>query len=143
MVTWLIYALLSAVFASLVAIFGKLGLQNIDSNIATAIRALIMFVFMIGVIFIQGKFSQIPEVFQNHKALFFIILSGIVGALSWLFYFLALKVGSVTQIVPIDRLSIVFALVLAILILGEKITINSIVGIILIVVGSIVVALGK
>lgn len=143
MVSWLIFALLSAVFASLVAIFGKIGLANVDSNIATAIRAGIMFLFMTGVILAQGKFSQVPEVFQNHKALFYIVLSGIVGALSWLFYFLALKFGTVSQVVPIDRLSIVFALILAIFILGEKVTINSVVGIVLIVIGSIVIALGK
>lgn len=143
MVTWLIFALLSAACASLVAIFGKIGLQGIDSNIATAIRAVVMAVFMVGVVLVQGKMSQISSVVQNHKALFFIIMSGVVGAMSWLFYFFALKFGNVSQVVPIDRLSVVFALVLAIFILGEKVTVNSVVGIILIAVGSIVIALGK
>jgi bacterial/archaeal transporter family protein len=143
MVTWLIFALLSAVFAAFVAIFGKIGLQGIDSNIATAIRAGIMFVFMFSVVLIQGKFSQIPEVFQNHKALFYIVLSGIVGALSWLFYFLALKFGNVSQVAPIDKLSVVFAFVLAVVILGESVSWVSIAGIVLITIGSIVVVLGS
>ncbi|MFA5211124.1 MAG: EamA family transporter [Patescibacteria group bacterium] len=140
---WLIYALLSAIFAALVAIFAKVGLQKIDTNVATAIRAVVMAVFLFLVIFFQGKLTIIKSIIEDHKALTFIVLSGIAGALSWLFYFLALKDGKVSQIVPIDRLSVVFAIVLAMLFLGEKVSGKGMIGIGLIVVGGIMVALYK
>ncbi len=139
---WLVYALLSALTASLVAIFGKVGLQGIDTNAATAIRAVIMTVFLFGVILLQGKLNDIKPILANHKALTYIILSGVAGALSWLFYFLALKGGKVNQVVPIDRLSVVFALVLAFVILGEKISIKAAMGALLVLIGGIIVALG-
>jgi len=139
--TWLIFALLSALTAALVAIFGKIGLQGIDSNVATTIRALIMALFLFGVIGVQGKLDKISSILNNHKALLFIFLSGIAGALSWLFYFLALKDGKVFQVVSIDRLSIIFAIVLAFLILGEKISLKAGLGVALIVAGGIIIAL--
>jgi len=139
---WIIYALLSALAASLVAIFGKIGLQNIDTNTATAIRAVVMSIFLIGLILIQGKLHDIKPILMNSKALFYIVLSGIVGALSWLFYFIALKNAKVSQIVPIDRLSVVFALLLAFFVLGEEISLKSGIGAALVVVGGILIALG-
>ncbi len=140
--SWLIYALLSAIFAALVAIFGKIGLKNFDSNVATTIRALIMTIFMIVVILFQGKFNQINEVFSNSKALTFIVLSGIAGAISWLFYFLALKRGTICQVTPIDRLSIVFAILIALIFLGEKVTLFQSIGIIIAIAGTFMIALG-
>ncbi len=140
--SWLLFALLSAVAASLVAIFGKIGLQNIDTNTATAIRAVIMAIFLIGVIVIQGKLSNVAPILANHKALLFIILSGLMGAISWLFYFMALKGAKVSQIVPIDRMSVVFALLLAFFILGEKISWKAGIGAALVVTGGILIALG-
>ncbi|TKJ07064.1 EamA family transporter, partial [Bacillus cereus] len=89
MSSWLLFALLSAIAAALVSIFGKFGLDGIDANVATTIRSIIMALFMIGVIIIQGKFQNIGDVLLNKKALLFITLSGIAGASSWLFYFLA------------------------------------------------------
>lgn len=139
---WLIFALLSAIFASLVAIFGKVGLEGLDANTATAVRAVIMAVFLIGVIIVQGKLGNISTILGNHKALTFIILSGIAGALSWLFYFVALQGAKVSQIVPIDRLSVVFAMVLALLFLGEQISVKAGIGAAMIVTGGILVALG-
>lgn len=139
---WLIFALLSAVTAALVAVFGKIGLQKVDANTATAVRAVIMAAFLILVIIVQGKLSNVSSIVSDHKAFSFIILSGIAGALSWLFYFLALKSGKVSQVVPIDRLSVVFALVLAFLFLGEKLSLKVGVGVALIVTGGILVALG-
>lgn len=139
---WLIFALLSAVTASFVAIFGKLGLQNIDANTATAIRAVIMALFLIIVITAQGKLNQISSINSNQRAILFIVVSGIAGAVSWLFYFLAIKHGKVSQVVPIDRLSMFFAMVLALLFLGEKISLKSGVGAALITAGAIVIALG-
>ena len=119
---WLFYALLSAVSAAFVSIFGKVGLQGIDSNVATAVRAVIMAVFLIGVVFVQGNFSHMPEVLQDKKGLLFVALSGIAGATSWLFYFLALKYGPVSKVAPIDKLSVVFAVILAVILFGEKVS---------------------
>ncbi|MEM4637686.1 MAG: EamA family transporter [Candidatus Woesearchaeota archaeon] len=139
---WLIFALLSAVFAALVAIFGKIGLQGIDSNTATAVRAIIMALFLIGVIIFQGKLKDISPILNNSKALLFIVLSGVAGALSWLFYFIAIKSGEVSKVVPIDRLSVVFAIVLAFIFLGEHISLKTGIGAALITAGAILIALG-
>ncbi|GMB62545.1 membrane protein [Pectobacterium parmentieri] len=142
MSSWLIYALLSAVCAAMVAIFGKIGLQNLDANTATAIRAVIMALFLVGVVVAQGKLVLVGEVIANKKALLFIVLSGVAGALSWLFYFVALKNGNVAQVAPIDKLSVVFAVVLAVILLGEKISLMAGAGVALISVGALLVALG-
>lgn len=139
---WLIFGLLSALFASLVAIFGKIGLKGIDTNVATAIRAVIMAAFLIIVVAFQGRLSKVGEILADKKAILFIVLSGIAGALSWLFYFLALKNGKGQQVAPIDRLSVVFAIVLAAIFLGEKVSFYTAIGVLLIATGSIFVALG-
>ncbi|HDL8004154.1 TPA: EamA family transporter, partial [Yersinia enterocolitica] len=122
MSTWLIYALLSALFASLVAIFGKIGLQHLDANTATAVRAVVMALFLVGVVVVQGKFNLVGTVLADKKSLLFVVLSGVAGALSWLFYFLAIKNGNVSQVAPIDKLSVVFAVILAFILFGEKIS---------------------
>ncbi|MDC9594729.1 EamA family transporter, partial [Xenorhabdus sp. IM139775] len=142
MSTWLIYALLSALTAALVAIFGKIGLQNLDANTATAIRAVIMALFLVGVVIVQGKLNLISEIMANRRALLFILLSGIAGALSWLFYFLAIKHGKVSQVAPIDKLSVVFAVILAVILFGEKISLIAAAGVALITIGALMVALG-
>jgi transporter family protein len=139
---WLVYALLSAVFAAGVAIFGKIGLKNVDSNVATAVRGVVMAVFLIGVILIQGKMNESFTLIKNYKIMYYIVLSGVAGALSWLFYFLALKAGKASQVAPIDRLSVVFVLILSSLILGETFGWKVIIGVILMVIGAILVALG-
>lgn len=139
--TWLLFALLSAVMASLVAIFGKLGLQSVDANAATALRSVIMALFLLIVVAVQGKFSHIGEMLAQRKALAFVALSGVAGALSWLFYFLALKYGKVAQVGPIDKLSVVIAVILAYLFLGEKITLLNGIGVALIAAGAILAAL--
>ncbi|EQB9155536.1 EamA family transporter [Morganella morganii] len=142
MSTWLIYALLSAISAAMVAVFGKMGLQHLDANTATAIRAVIMALFLVGVVVVQGKFNLISEIIENRKALFFIALSGIAGALSWLFYFMAIKNGQVSQVAPIDKLSVVFAVIFAVILFGEKISLIAAGGVALITVGALMVALG-
>ena len=139
---WLVFAFLSAVTAALVALFGKIGLQSVDANTATMIRSVIMAVFLVIVVIFQGNIKEIPVIIANKKAITFIALSGIAGALSWLFYFLALKFGKVSQVVAIDRLSVVIATVMAVMLLGEKISIVSAVGVALITIGAIFVALG-
>ncbi|MFW5389825.1 EamA family transporter [Yersinia sp. 2544 StPb PI] len=141
MSTWLIYALLSAFTASLVAIFGKIGLQQLDANTATAVRAVVMALFLVGVVLAQGKFNLISGVLADKKALLFIILSGVAGALSWLFYFMAIKHGNVSQVAPIDKLSVVFAVILAVILFGEKISLVASLGVALITAGALLVAL--
>jgi len=139
--SWLVFAILSAVSAALVSIFGKIGLQNIDANTATAIRSVIMALFLIGVVCFQGNLGKIPEIFAQRKALLFIVLSGLAGATSWLFYFLALKTGKVSQVGPIDKLSVVIATVLAIIFFGEKLSLVNGIGVALITIGVILTAL--
>ena len=138
----MIFALLSALSAAAVAIFGKIGLQGIDPNTATAIRAIVMALFLVTVVLIQDRFSNLSSILENKKAVFYIVLGGIAGALSWLFYFIALKLGKVQQVAPIDRLSVVFAIILAFLFLGEKLTWKVGVGAALVTVGAILIALG-
>jgi transporter family protein len=138
---WLVFGLLSAFSASLVGIFGKLGLQSADPNTATAVRAVIMALFLLCIVILQGNIQQIPAIIADKRAFLYIILSGIAGALSWLFYFWALKFGKVTQVAPIDKLSVVMATVLAVLLLGEKINLLNTLGVSLIAIGAVLVAL--
>src|SRR3989338_1760571 len=129
---WLLYAFLSAFTAALVAIFGKLGMKNIDSTLATSIRAIIMAGFLFFVSLVFRKFNGFTFSSLNNKDWLLITLSGIAGALSWLFYFFALKYGGAGKVVAIDRLSIIFVILLAALFLGEGLTWRSIVGSVLI-----------
>ena len=114
---WILFALLAAVFAALVAIFGKLGVADIDSTLATTVRAVVMAVFLIVVAFSLGKAKLLGTI--DSRAFTFIFFSGIAGALSWLFYFFALKTGPAGAVAALDRLSVVFVLLLAALFLGD------------------------
>ncbi|MBI2889024.1 MAG: EamA family transporter [Candidatus Liptonbacteria bacterium] len=136
---WSIYALGSAVFAALVAIFGKLGLQGIDSTLATTVRSVVMTLFLVLVSFSLGKFEFLGTL--NNRALAFIILSGLAGALSWLLYFLAIKLGPVSGVAGIDRTSVVFALILAALFLGESFTAQKALGAALVAIGAVLLAI--
>ena len=135
---WIIFGLLSAGFASLVAIFGKIGLKEVDSTIATTVRSVVMAAFLIITSFAIGKVGLLKTI--NGKVLTYIILSGVAGALSWLFYFYALKTGPATGVVALDRLSIVFVVVLAAIFLGEGITLKSGIGAALMVGGALLMA---
>ena len=139
---WLVYAVLSAVMAALVSIFGKIGLQGLDADTATVIRAVIMALVLIAVMAVQRNFGHVGEILADRRALTFIILSGTAGAMSWLFYFAALKYGRVSQVAPVDKLSVVIASVAAVVFLGESLSMLSASGIALITVGIIMVALG-
>ncbi len=141
MSSWLIYALLSALCAAFVSIFGKVGVAGLDSSAATAVRAVIMAVFLVGVVIAEGHTADLPQVFADKKALLFVALSGIAGALSWLFYFLALKDGAVTQVAPIDKLSVVFAALIAILVFGERVSFTHGVAIAMIAAGGLLLAI--
>jgi transporter family protein len=137
--SWIVFALLSAFFASLVAIFGKIGISNIDTTLATTVRSLIMFLFLAGVSTYLGVFDKVKQLDQ--KALIFITLSGIAGALSWLFYFYALKKGPAAGVAALDRLSVVFVLILAVLFLNQAITTKVIIGGILLTIGAILLVI--
>ena len=132
---WIIFALLSAVFAALVAIFGKIGIANVDSTLATSVRAIVMATFLAVDSFSFGKFTLLHTI--NSKALTFIILSGVAGAISWLFYFVALKRGPASGVAVLDRLSVVFVLILAIFFLHEQFTWKSALGGALLTLGAI------
>jgi transporter family protein len=135
---YIIYALLAAFFAALVPIFGKLGLRDVDSTVATVIRAFIMFAFLLLVVIASGKTNTTGF---DHRALLFVTLSGVAGALSWLFYFMAIKGGRTTAVIAIDKMSVALAIVLAWLVLGEKMDFKTAVGALLIVLGALLVSL--
>ena len=138
---WLIFALLSAVFAAAVAILSKIGLEDVDSTLATGVRATVMFVFMFLVLVFTKKLPDITTL--NRKAVFYIILAGVAGALSWIFYFWALKSGEASKVAPIDKLSVVFVIIFAVLFLGEKLTVKLGLGTLLITLGSLLIVLEK
>jgi transporter family protein len=135
---WLLYALLSAGFAALVGILAKIGMKDVDSNLATAVRSVVMTVFLVGVCTFTGVWSKLESL--HGKAVTMIILSGVAGALSWLFYFKAIQVGSIAQVAPIDKLSMPLAVVLAVLVLGERPSATNWTGIALIAVGAYLAA---
>ena len=136
---WIGYALLSAIFAAAVAILGKIGLKDVDSTLATTIRATVMAVFLVGAAAVLQKFSLVKTI--STQTLSFIIFSGIAGALSWLFYFLALKHGPATGVAALDRLSVVFVVLLAAIFLGEALTLKSVTGLVFLVLGALLLVL--
>lgn len=138
MYSWAFFALVSAGFAALVAIFGKIGLAGIDTTLATTARASIMAAFLIAVSFTLGKAGLLSTL--SGKALVFIALSGVAGALSWLFYFFALQKGPASGVAALDRLSVVFVFVLAVLFLGEHLTLKAATGALLVVAGAVLMS---
>ena len=136
---WISLALLSAFFAALVAVFAKLGLGGVDSTLATALRSAVMFGFMILVVLGLGSHRYLNQI--NQRAMILILLSGIAGTISWIFYFMALKRGPIGGVVGIDRLSVVFAVILAIIFLGDKLTLKEFIGAILVSIGAILLSL--
>ena len=138
---WLFFAILSAITAALVAIFAKIGLQAIDPTLATTIRSIIMAVFLIISSFSLKKFQNFNLFVFNSKEWLMIVLAGIAGALSWLFYFFAIKAGKVSAVAAIDRLSIVFVVILAALFLNEALKSTTIIGAILVVIGAILISI--
>jgi transporter family protein len=133
---WIVYSLLAAFFASLVAIFAKIGIEGVNSNLAVAIRTVVVLAMAWIIVFVTGKHSGIAEITQ--KSWVFLILSGIATGLSWLFYYRALQIGDASKVVPIDKLSIVFTMILAFAILGETASWKTILGGLLIVAGTFV-----
>ena len=139
--TWYIAAGLSAIFAALTSIFAKIGIKDIDSNLATAIRTTFILFFTWGIAASQGTLSKITEI-SKHSWLF-LLLSALATGFSWLFYFYALKVGEASKVVPIDKLSLVLTILFAALILKEKIGVQVIIGALCMTIGAIMIAYAK
>ncbi|HHD2753818.1 TPA: EamA family transporter [Clostridium perfringens] len=136
---WFIYAMLSAVFAALTSILAKIGIENVNSNLATAIRTVVVLILAWGIVFITGSFKGIKNI--SNTSMIFLILSGLATGLSWLFYYKAIQMGQVTKVIAIDKLSIIITVVMAFFILNEKVTIKTIGGGILIFIGTLFMAL--
>lgn len=133
---WLVYALLSAMFASLTSILGKVGIENVESNLGTAIRTIVVLIMAWIIVFATKKQSDIKKI--DKKSLLFLILSGIATGASWLCYYKALQDGLASIVVPIDKLSILVTILFAYVFLKEKLSKKSIVGLVLIVVGTLI-----
>lgn len=136
---WLIFALLSAVFAALTSILAKVGIEGVNSNLATAIRTMVVVAMAWGMVFLTHAQSGISEI--SKKSWLFLILSGLATGASWLCYYRALQIGDASKVVPIDKLSVVITLVLAFVFLHEEFTAKSLVGCILIGAGTLIMVL--
>ena len=136
---WFILALLSAVFAALTSILAKVGIEGVNSNLATAIRTVVVLVMAWGMVFLTDAQTGIGDI--SRRSWLFLILSGAATGLSWLCYYKALQMGEVTKVVPIDKLSVVITLVLAFVFLHEKFTPKSLLGCALITAGTLVMVL--
>ena len=141
----IIFALLSSIFASLTAILIKIGLAGINSNLATAIRTIIILIMSWFIVFYTNSVNSINTIETiknlNTKTIIFIVLSGIAIGLSWLFYFKALQIGNVNKVIVIDKLSIVFTIILAAIFLKEALNIKIIIGVLFIVAGTLIISL--
>jgi transporter family protein len=133
---WRYYAILSAVFAALTAIFAKLGVKGVNSNVATAIRTIVILFIAWGIVLFGGEIKEMKQLTKSN--ILFLLLSGVATGLSWIFYFKALSVGEVSKVAPIDKLSVALAIALSFIILKEPIDAKTIIGGSLIVAGSIV-----
>lgn len=136
---WLVFAILSAVFAALTSILAKVGIDGVNSNLATAIRTVVVVVMAWGLVFLTHAQSGISEI--SKKSWLFLILSGLSTGASWLCYYKALQMGDASKVVPIDKLSVVITLVLAFVFLHEQFTPKSLVGCVLIGIGTLVMVL--
>jgi len=136
---WWIYALLSAFFAALTAIFAKIGIKGVDTDLATAIRTVVILLLAWSIAIFRGGASTIQTLTKHN--LIFLCLSGVATGLSWIFYFKALQLGKVSQVAPVDKMSVAISIILAVIFLGEPLTIKSAVGALLIIGGTIVLIL--
>ncbi len=133
---WWVYAILSALFASLTAIFAKIGVTNINTNLATGIRTMVVLIVLWGIILVKGEAKGIY--FLSKQNVVFLFISGIATGLSWLFYFKALQLGNVSQVAAIDKLSVALTIVLATIFLNEALTLKTAIGAGLIIMGTLV-----
>ncbi len=138
-IMWLVLALLSAIFAALTSILAKVGIEGVSSNLATAIRTVVVVIMAWGMVFLTNAQKGITEI--TTKSWVFLILSGLATGASWLCYYKALQVGEASKVVPIDKLSVVITLILAFVFLHEQFTIKSLIGCVLIGVGTLVMVI--
>ena len=133
---WAIFAILSAIFAALTSILAKVGIEGVNSNLATAVRTIVVVLMAWFMVFITGNQNGIVDI--SKKSWIFLILSGLATGASWLCYYKALQLGEASKVVPIDKLSIVITIILAFIFLGEQITLKTLIGCCLIVTGTFV-----
>ncbi|MBU5484987.1 EamA family transporter [Clostridium sp. MSJ-11] len=133
---WKLFAILSALFAALTSILAKIGIKGVDSNLATAIRTIVIIFLSWGIVFATGAQSGIKSLTKQNWT--FLILSGLATGLSWIFYYKAISLGNVSQVVPIDKSSIVLTLILSFFILGEQFTVKTLIAGLLITAGTFV-----
>ncbi|MCL2018706.1 MAG: EamA family transporter [Oscillospiraceae bacterium] len=136
---WILYAFLAAFFAALTSILAKMGIENVNSNLAVAIRTVVVLIMAWGMVFITGKQTEIVNITQ--KSWLFLVLSGFATGLSWLFFFKALQEGEASKVVPIDKFSVVITMFLAVIILNETLTPKTIIGGVLVTVGTLLFVL--
>ena len=136
---WFVFALLSAVFAALTSILAKLGIEGVNSHLATAIRTVVVVVMAWGMVFLTNNQGGIWEI--SKKSWWFLILSGVATGVSWLCYYKALQMGEATKVVPVDKLSVVITLILAFVFLHEQFSVKSLIGCVLIGLGTLVMVL--
>ena len=136
---WFAFALLSAIFAALTSILAKIGIEGVNSNLATAVRTVVVVIMAWVMVFLTNTQSGILEI--SKKSWLFLILSGLATGASWLCYYRALQIGEASKVVPIDKLSVVFTLVLAFLFLHERFTAKSLIGCVLIGIGTLIMVL--
>jgi transporter family protein len=136
---WIVFAILSAVFAALTSILAKVGIEGVNSNLATAIRTVVVVIMAWGMVFLTNAQSGLSQI--SKKSWIFLILSGLATGASWLCYYRALQIGEASKVVPIDKMSVVITLILAFVFLHEEFTAKSLVGCVLISVGTLVMVL--
>lgn len=136
---WWIYALLAALFAALTAIFAKVGIKNVDTDLATAIRTIVVLIIAWGIAFLRGGTNTMMQLTKQN--LIFLTLSGIATGLSWIFYFKALQLGKVSQVAAIDKLSVALAIIFSIIFLGETLTLKTAIGATCIIGGALIIIL--
>ena len=136
---WCVFGILSAIFAALTSILAKIGIEGVNSNLATAVRTIVVVLMAWFMVFITGNQNGIVDI--SKKSWIFLILSGLATGASWLCYYKALQLGETSKVVPIDKLSIVITIVLAFIFLGEQITLKTLIGCCLIVTGTFIMIL--
>ena len=136
---WFVFAILSSIFAALTSILAKIGIEGVNSNLATAVRTIVVVLMAWFMVFITGNQNGIVDI--SKKSWIFLILSGLATGASWLCYYKALQLGEASKVVPIDKLSIVITIILAFIFLGEQITLKTLIGCCLIVIGTFIMIL--
>lgn len=136
---WILFAVLSAVFAALTSILAKIGIEDVDSNLATAIRTVVVVLMAWVMVFLTNAQSGLSEI--SKKSWIFLVLSGVSTGASWLFYYKALQTGEASKVVPIDKMSVVITLILAFIFLHERFTAKSLIGCMLITAGTLIMVL--